>query len=44
MLNIVTTPCGEVLEYLMGKAECITSETERYFVKNVISSTSLLAF
>jgi hypothetical protein len=43
MLNIVATPCGEVLGYSMGKAECITSETERYFVKNAIDSTSSLA-
>ena len=43
MLNIVATPCGEVLGYSMGKAECITSETERYFVKNAIGSTSSLA-
>jgi hypothetical protein len=43
-LNTVAIPCGEVLGYSIGKAECITSETERYFVKNAICSASSLAF
>jgi hypothetical protein len=40
----VATPCGEVFGYSIGRAECITSGTERYFVKNAIGSSFSLKF
>ena len=40
ILKMVATPCGDVLGYSIGKAEWITSETERYFVKKDNCSVS----
>ena len=42
-LKIVATPCGEVFGYSTGKAEWITSETERFFVKKAICSSLSLS-